>query len=64
MTAASRLQLWARAENLYLPGFDRPLMGYGAGANFLDGTVKLDAFRKWDLSPFILTAGPAISAKA
>ncbi|MEP6492386.1 MAG: M1 family metallopeptidase [bacterium] len=59
----TRAQLWARAENLYLPGFDRPLMGYGGAFNFLDGMLDVSAFKKWDLSPFIHTPGPAINAK-
>ncbi|HVX41196.1 MAG TPA: M1 family metallopeptidase [Gemmatimonadaceae bacterium] len=60
----TRPQIWARAENLYLPGMRRPLMGYGAGFNFLDGLLKLDAYKKWDLSPFLFTPGPTIHAKA
>jgi len=59
----TRAQIWARAENLYVPGLDRPLMGYGGAFNYLDGLLKVDAFKKWDLSPFILTPGPAIEAK-
>jgi hypothetical protein len=61
---ASRAQIWARAENLYVPGIERPLMGYGGGFNYLDGLLKLDLFRKWDLSPFIFTPGPTIGARA
>ena len=57
-------QVWARAENLVLPGFERPLMGYGAGFNFLDGTLKLDAFKNFDLSPFVAADGPKIKARA
>ena len=34
------LNVWARAENLYLPGAERPLMGYGGAFNFLDGLLK------------------------
>ncbi|MEO7083779.1 MAG: M1 family metallopeptidase [Gemmatimonadaceae bacterium] len=60
----TRLQVWGRGENLYLPGVDRPLMGYGGGFNYLDGTLKLDAFKNWDLSPFIFTPGPTIKARA
>ncbi|HMA22545.1 MAG TPA: M1 family aminopeptidase, partial [Gemmatimonadaceae bacterium] len=59
----SRAQIWARAENLYIPGIDRPLMGYGGAFNFLDGLLKIDAFKNWDLSPFIMTPGPTIKAK-
>lgn len=60
----TRAQLWARAENLYIPGMERPLMGYGGALNYLDGLFKLEAFKKWDLSPFIFASGPAIKAKA
>jgi hypothetical protein len=61
---ATRAQLWARGENLYLPGMSRPAMGFGGGVNYLDGLLKLDFYKKWDLSPFIATPGPAIGAKA
>ena len=60
----NRLNLWARAENLYLPGMSRPLMGYGGGFNYLDGLLKLDLFKNWNLSPFIFTPGPTIKARA
>ncbi len=60
----TRAQVWARAENLYIPGLERPLMGYGGAVNYLDGLLKVEAFRKWDLSPFIFAPGPAIKAKA
>jgi hypothetical protein len=60
----ARVQLWARGENLYLPGMDRPLMGVGGGINYLDGIAKVDLFKKWDLSPFILTPSPTINVKA
>lgn len=60
----TRAQLWARAENLYIPGIERPLMGYGGAFNFLDGMLELGAFKNWDLSPFIFTPGPTIKAKA
>ena len=56
-------QFWARAENLTLPGLDRPLMGYGGAVNFLDGIVKLDVFKNWDLRPFVFALGPTVSAK-
>ncbi|HXT18513.1 MAG TPA: M1 family metallopeptidase [Gemmatimonadaceae bacterium] len=58
-----RIQAWARGENLYLPGFSRPLMGVGGGVNYLDGLFKADLYRHWDLSPFIFTPGPAIGAR-
>ena len=61
---AAFANVWARGENIYLPGATRPLMGVGGDANYLDGLVKLDLYQKWDLSPFVLTPGPAISAKA
>jgi hypothetical protein len=60
---ATRAQLWIRGSNLYVPGSDRPLMGYGGGFNYLDGLVKLDLYKNWDLSPFIYTPGPSISAR-
>jgi hypothetical protein len=60
---ATRPQLWLRAENLYLPGQSRPLMGYAAGVNYLDGLLKLDVSRRWNLSPFVFTPGPSIDAK-
>ena len=60
----ARANVWARLENPYLPGFDRPLMGYGADVNYLDGLFKADAYKDWDLSPFISTPGPQIKARA
>lgn len=63
-SVATMANVWARVENLTLPGLSRPLMGYGAGANYLDGLLKLDVYRKWDLSPFVFTPGPSIAAKA
>jgi hypothetical protein len=62
-SVVTRAQLWARAKNLYLPGVDRPLMGLGGAFNYLDGLLKVDLFKNWDLSPFIFAPGPAISAK-
>jgi len=59
----TRAQIWARFENLYIPGIDRPLMGYGGAFNYLDGLLKVDAFKNWDLSPFIFAPGPTIHAK-
>jgi hypothetical protein len=59
----ARAQFWARLENPYLPGFDRPLMGYGGDVNYVDGLFKADAYKNWDLSPFIFTPGPAINAR-
>ncbi len=59
----ARANVWARLENPYVPGFDRPLMGYGADVNYMDGLFKADAYKNWDLSPFILTPGPAIKAR-
>jgi hypothetical protein len=60
----ARVQLWARAQNPYLPGTDRPLMGWGADANWLDGILKLDLSKNWDVSPFIYTPGPDVHANA
>jgi hypothetical protein len=62
-SVVTRAQIWARMENLYIPGVDRPLMGYGGAFNYLDGLLKVDVFKNWDLSPFILTPGPTIKAK-
>lgn len=59
-----RLQLWARMENLYLPWRDRPLMGVRVAGALLDGIVKLDASKSWDLSPFLFNPGPRIRATA
>ncbi len=59
----NRVQFWFRGDNLYLPLMSRPLMGYQAGIAHLDGITKVDASRTWDLSPFIGTPGPKISAK-
>src|SRR5262249_40536181 len=61
---ATLAQVWARVENLYIPGIARPLMGSGAGFNFVDGILKLDAFHQWDLSPFVFAPGPEINVKA
>ncbi len=61
---ASRTQLWIRGSNPYLPGLDRPLMGFGGGFNYVDGLIKGDLYKNWDLSPFVFTPGPAIAAKA
>jgi len=60
---ATHLNVWARAENLTLPGVERPLMGYGGAFNFLDGIVKADLFKNFDLRPSVTAAGPAASAK-
>jgi hypothetical protein len=63
-SALTRINVWARGENLSLPGLERPLMGYGGAVNFLDGLLKLDVTGSWDLSPFVYALGPAINAKA
>ena len=63
-TEAARAQLWIRGSNLYSAGSDRPLMGYGGGFNYVDGLVKLDLYKNWDLSPFIYAPGPTVSAQA
>ncbi len=59
----TNLNLWARAENLYLPGAERPLMGYGGAFNFVDGLLKLDLFKNFDLSPSVTPAGPTANAR-
>src|SRR5262245_14246266 len=64
LSFATRLQAWARVENPYLPFFVRPLMGFGAGVNFLDGILKADAYKNWDLTPLIDVSGPTITARA
>lgn len=58
----SRLQMWARTENPYFWFADRPLMGHRFAAAFLDGIVKLDWSRRWDLSPFLFARGARIGA--
>jgi hypothetical protein len=63
-SAVSRVQVWGRVENPYLPFFTRPLVGYRGGIAFLDGIAKLDASRVWDLSPFFFARGPRIAATA
>jgi Peptidase family M1 domain len=60
--AISRLQVWARTENPYLPFFDHPLMGQRFEGAFLDGILKLDWSKQWDLSPFLISRGPKIVA--
>jgi hypothetical protein len=57
----TRLQLWARADNLYLPGMSRPLMNVSGGVNYLDGLFKADLSKHWNLSPFIYTPGPLVT---
>jgi hypothetical protein len=57
-----RLQFWARAENIYVPGLERPLMGVRGEAALLDGIFKLDVSKTWDLSPFYFARGPTIGA--
>src|SRR6185503_7066490 len=37
---ATYINVWARAENLTMPGMERPLMGYGGAFKFLDVIVK------------------------
>jgi hypothetical protein len=61
----SRLQFWARAENIYLPWVEsRPEMGWAGDVNYVDGLFKTGLSKTWDLSPFILTPGPQMTAKA
>lgn len=62
--ALTRVQAWARGENLYFPGLTRPSMGLGAGVNYLDGLFKADVYKNWDLSPYIVAQGPTITARA
>jgi hypothetical protein len=64
LSSMSRLQFWARAANVTLPWFERPLMGYSAGVAHVDGITKVDAAKEWDLSPFIFARGPSIGANA
>jgi len=59
-----RLQFFARAENIYVPWRERPLMGYRGEAALLDGIVKFDLSKNWDLSPFFFAPGPTIGASA
>ncbi len=61
---ARRGRTCGRAPRIRIcPGFDRPLMGYGGDVNYLDGLFKADAYKDWDLSPFVLTPGPQIKAQ-
>lgn len=60
----TRANAWLRFDNPYLPGTTRPAMGFGGGANYLDGLFKADLYKNWDLSPFIATPGPVINVKA
>ncbi len=57
----SRLQGWWRFENPYIPGAAAPLMGLSGGAAALDGIVKVDLDRRWDLSPLWTAPGARIS---
>ena len=56
------LNVWARAENLYLPGVERPLMGIWRRVQFRRRTVsKSTCSRTWDLqSVRDVAAGPTI----
>ena len=58
----SRLQAWARVESPYLPFIDHPLMGHRFAAAFLDGILKIDWSKRWDLSPYLFARGPRIGA--
>ncbi|HEY4303349.1 MAG TPA: M1 family metallopeptidase [Gemmatimonadaceae bacterium] len=60
----TRVNAWVRFDNPYLPGMSRPAMGFGGDANYLDGLLKADLYKNWDLSPFIGTPGPKIGVKA
>jgi hypothetical protein len=61
---ATRPQLWLRASNPYLPGQTRPLMGYSGDVNYLDGLLKIDVARRWNLSPFVFAPGPSLDVRA
>jgi hypothetical protein len=63
-STGSRVQAWVRVENPYVPFATRPLVGYRAGAAFLDGIAKLDLSREWDISPFFFARGPRLAATA
>ncbi len=60
----TRVNAWVRFDNLYLPGMSRPAMGVGGDVNYVDGLLKADLYKNWDLSPFIATPGPKIGIKA
>ncbi len=62
-SVATRPQIWVRGENLYLPGMSRPAMGVGGGVNFVDGLFKVDAYKNYDLSPYVVASGPSIQAR-
>jgi len=59
--AAAWPQLRFRADDVYLsPIMTRPLMGVHVGAALLDGIIKADLSRRWDLSPFAFANTPKI----
>lgn len=60
----TRVNAWLRFDNPYLPGMSRPAMGFGGGANYLDGLFKADLYKNWDLSPFIFAPSERINVKA
>lgn len=53
-----RLQVWAVSDDARLPWQPRPTIGLHMGAWALDGILKLDASKSWDLSRFLYAAGP------
>jgi hypothetical protein len=53
-----RLQVWATADDVRLPWNQRPVIGLHLGAWAVDGVLKLDARKSWDVSRFLLAAGP------
>jgi len=58
----ARVQLWVKVENPYLPGVSRPLMGHRAGLALLDGILRADYARTWDLSRFSMARTSRVSA--
>lgn len=53
-----RVQLWATSDDTRLPWQGRPVVGLHLGAWAVDGILKLDARKSWDVSRFLLAQGP------
>jgi hypothetical protein len=54
-------QVRFRADDVYLsPFMTRPLMGMHVGAAFMDGIMKADLSRRWDLSRFAFANTPKL----
>lgn len=53
-----RVQIWATAEDFRLPWQSQPVVGLGVGAWAVDGILKMDARKQWDVSRYLYAAGP------